>query len=77
MEVVAKILMATTIFSKNLISLATTLIGSHDGASETVVDANNKKSKITFYDHLLKIVKIITKDLIEFEKSLKDKQNEY
>lgn len=75
MEVVAKLLMATTLFSKNLITLVTTLISSHE-SPVTIKDENNKYVKVSFLDHLLRLVKLMTKDLLDFEKSLKDKQNE-
>jgi len=76
MEVIAKLLMATTLFSKNLINLVTNLIGAHESQSITVLDQNNRYVKVSFYDHLLKLVKILTKDIIDFEKSLKEKQSD-
>lgn len=48
MEVIAKLLIATTLFSKNLINLVITLISSHDAQYITVRDQNNKLVKVSF-----------------------------
>jgi len=42
MEVIAKLLMATTLFSKNLITLVSILIPSHENQSIQVTDSNNR-----------------------------------
>lgn len=42
MEVIAKLLMATTLFSKNLINLVSILIPPHETQAVQVVDNNNR-----------------------------------
>jgi len=48
MEVVAKLLMATTLFSKNLITLVSILIPPHETQSVELRDNNNRKIVVTF-----------------------------
>lgn len=48
MEVVAKLLMSTTLFSKNLITLVSILIPPHETQSIETKDSNNRKIVVTF-----------------------------